>query len=285
MADQVDNPASGTKSQDTDNIFDGDIGDDWGEAFASEDDMFSSEDEASSSFFLDEKETTTPSPAAEKKVTTEPPAKQKNKTKQKKSNSNLLHYVFLCKAKLFSLSRPVQIAIGTGLVVIFIGIFFINSRSADKIAEPQPPQLSTGKPAEKPPTPIVETTPPAQIESHQIGNIKNHAATIPPEKVSKKWHLPLFFVSIAGENGKRSTILTINLTLLLILHKDELPPDNQQVITRDAIFQFFNAKPLSEIKRYSLARGDMNRQLRSWINKQVPDLPLEAITFNRYQIL
>jgi len=300
MADQADKSASGTNSQESETIFNSDIGDDWGEAFDSEEEMFSAQDEASSPFFLDENEAKSePSSPATEKETAKPLADGKQATAQDgqvsfmpKPFRRLLFYCKSSKDNFLALSRIIQIAIGVGLASVLLAVIYINI-STPKAVNPNlgvPP--ATSHKSALPPASNSQNTVPLQTETNKkiapTSKLLNKPA-VPQrsnaiEKISKKWHLPLFFIAIT-DNDKKSAILNVDLTLLLLLPKDELPPINKEVLTRDIIYQFFNNQPLSEIRRYSLARGEMNRKLRTWIEKQLPGLPLSTIIFNRYQIL
>ncbi len=303
MADQADKSASETNSQDSGTIFDSDIGDDWGEAFDSEEEMFSEKDEASSPFFLDENEEKSDfsSPATEKGTPKPKPLAGGGQANAQAGQVSFipkpfLRFLFYCKSskdKFLALSRIIQIATGVGLAFVLLAIIYINTPTPEAVS----PNLSAAPPATShksapPPATNSQNAVPLQTEANKKIALTSKLLNKPAvpqrsyaiEKISKKWHLPLFFIAIIG-NDKKSTILNVDLTLLLLLPKDELLPKNKEVLTRDIIYQFFNNQPLSEIRRYSLARGEMNRKLRTWIEKQLPGLPLSTIIFNRYQIL
>ena len=106
------------------------------------------------------------------------------------------------------------------------------------------------------------------------------------EKVRKKWPLPSFLIAATSDKGDQEpALVTIDITLNLLLAQEDMLPEDKEVYVRELIYQFFSNRPLYELRRYSLARGEMNRKLRAWIEKQWPEIPLASITFNRYQIL
>ncbi len=294
MADQADKTAPDTNSQDSEIVFDNGMDDDWGEVFAAEDDIFSPEDDAGESFFLEEDgaSASSPSPAMEA-VAPEGKATRINASGQTKSVSfvaRLLSHGKLYKDKFQSFSLLVRMAAGIAgvgiLLALILSVYLGGQTPESKLTNPSP--LTTESKLAGGPSPDIN-----KIATPSSGR---HATIVPispkplplkthPEKIDKKWPLPSFFIAITGEHGKKTAILQVNLTLFLLLPKGTLPPAKHEILTRDIIFQFFNNQPLSEIQRYSLARGDMKRKLQAWIAKQLPGLPLSTIVFDRYQIL
>lgn len=139
------------------------------------------------------------------------------------------------------------------------------------ILAPGPEATSTGPP---PPPPLTEEA-------------KAILATVPavPEKAHKKLALNGFFIPVRDGKGNGPLLFVqIDLTLSTLLgEEEELPPD-KEAMARDIIYQFFTNRTLAELRRYQLARGDLQRDLRAWLDKQWPDAPVEAITFTRYQL-
>ncbi|MDH3359466.1 MAG: hypothetical protein OEL55_01220 [Desulfobulbaceae bacterium] len=107
------------------------------------------------------------------------------------------------------------------------------------------------------------------------------------EKVRIKWKFPAFLIPAPPRNDtpRKTNFLQTDITLILLLDEGEEPPKEKERMVREIIFQFYSNQPLSEIRRFALARGDMNRALRAWIEKQWPGAPIEAIVFNRYQVI
>ncbi len=302
MADQNNKTETDAKTTDNENIFSDTIGEDWGEAFVADDTLFSPDEEASSQFFLDDDGSPSPSPVKEKasdQRVDDTPTSEKKPFNVTKLLALIISTNRLVKARILSYPRPVQTVIGVGslgLIILILAIVFIlpghkppPSKTNELTTAPQ----KTPVPSQKASKTISQATPPSQstpkVQDQPI--IKPAPPATPPphrqlEKVNKKWPLPTFIVAISSpKQDKTPTIITVNITLLLVLDEDELPTEDQKTFIRDLIFQFYNNQPLSEINRFSLARGDMKRELRNWIEKQWPTIPLSAIVFNRYQIL
>ncbi|MDH4320818.1 MAG: flagellar basal body-associated FliL family protein [Desulfobulbaceae bacterium] len=107
------------------------------------------------------------------------------------------------------------------------------------------------------------------------------------EKIRVKWQFPAFLVPAPEreDTPRKANFVQTDITLILLLAAGEKPPAEKELLVRDIIYQFYSNQPLSELQRFALARGDMNRSLRAWIEQQWPEAPVEAIVFNRYQIL
>ena len=107
-----------------------------------------------------------------------------------------------------------------------------------------------------------------------------------PEKVHKKLVLNDFFIPVR-DNAKESgplLFVQIDLTLNTMLGAEEDLPPAKEAVARDIIYQFFANRTVTELRRYQLARGDLQRDLRAWLEKQWADTPIESITFTRYQL-
>jgi hypothetical protein len=286
MADQADKPTPGKKSPDTDTIFDNEIGDDWGEVFAAEDDIFAAENGANESFFLEEDGAASPSPAAER-TEQGPETTSGNDDNDTRPGgpvsftARLFAHGTLYRDKFQAFSLTVRLTAGVVVTGVLVFLLFVVHPGHKSI---RIKTIAPSAPVTKP-EPAIKISP--VVNPSPTVNRTPQPPTIPisPEKVDKKWPLPSFFIAVSGEHGKKTAILTVDLTLFLLLPKGELPPKKHEILTRDIIYQFFNNQPLAEIRRYSLARGDMKRKLRAWIAKQLPKLPLSTIAFNRYQIL
>ncbi|MBU0481473.1 MAG: hypothetical protein KKG47_10245 [Proteobacteria bacterium] len=117
--------------------------------------------------------------------------------------------------------------------------------------------------------------------------IPDAKSTLPaaPEKVRSKWPLTSFFIPVNGENPPSTIFLNLDITMILLLDKDqELPSDNVSR-ARDLVYQFYTNRPLYELRRFALARGEMNKKLISWIRKQWPEVDLETIVFDHYELI
>ncbi|MDH5298635.1 MAG: flagellar basal body-associated FliL family protein [Desulfobulbaceae bacterium] len=107
------------------------------------------------------------------------------------------------------------------------------------------------------------------------------------EQVRTKWSFPSFLIpSPPSRDGTgKISFVEVDLTLILLMNAGEPVPQEKELLVRDIIYQFYSNQPGEELRRYALARGDMNRNLRAWLHKQWPEAPIEAIVFDRYHIL
>ncbi|HIJ91565.1 MAG: flagellar basal body-associated FliL family protein [Desulfobulbaceae bacterium] len=113
----------------------------------------------------------------------------------------------------------------------------------------------------------------------------NQASQLHPGKVRKKWAFPAFIIPVNNDAGDQPvTFVLVDITLIASLDEQEDPPADKKIFVRDIIYQFYQNKPLEELRRFSLARGDMNRELRAWLQKQWPEAPIESIIFHQYHL-
>jgi len=106
-----------------------------------------------------------------------------------------------------------------------------------------------------------------------------------PEKMRKKLTLNGFLIPVRDDKGSGSMLFVqIDLTLNTLIGEEEELAADKEAMARDIIYQFFANRPLADLRRYQLARGDLQRDLRAWLEKQWPDTPIESITFTRYQL-
>jgi len=116
--------------------------------------------------------------------------------------------------------------------------------------------------------------------------IETKASTTPsPGKNRKKWPMQAFFIAVQQKDSPESLLVRIDLNLVLLLDPGSNIPEEKRAFVRDTIFQFFANRPPEELRRYSLARGEMIRNLESWLQKEWPQNPIASIMFDRYQIL
>lgn len=111
------------------------------------------------------------------------------------------------------------------------------------------------------------------------------ASQLHPGKVRKKWAFPAFIIPVNNPASDQPvTFVLVDVTLIASLAEQEDPPADKKIFVRDIIYQFFQNKPLEELRRFSLARGEMNKELRAWLLKQWPEAPIESIIFNQYHL-
>ena len=113
----------------------------------------------------------------------------------------------------------------------------------------------------------------------------NQASQLHPGKVRKKWAFPAFIIPVNNPVAAQPvTFVLVDITLIASLDEQEDPPADKTTFVRDIIYQFFQNRPLEELRRFSLARGEMNKELRAWLLKQWPEAPIESIIFNQYRL-
>lgn len=106
------------------------------------------------------------------------------------------------------------------------------------------------------------------------------------ETVRQKWFFPSFFIPVVGQNEqKKIAFVSIDLTIVVLLDENQELPEDKKILVRDLIYQFYLNRPLYELRRYSLARGEMVKKLNAWILKQWPEGSIYKIMINRYQIV
>ncbi len=188
--------------------------------------------------------------------------------------ARLLTLYHTIKLRLQLLSRRQQILAGAAIVFLLLLPLLIPD--ADKT-----PTQSDGAAHVNGATTAPQTAPPLPTGAPSA------APTEVQEKIRAKWQFPGFLVPapLRDDTPRKANFVQADITLILLLAAGEKPPAEKELLVRDIIYQFYSNQPLSELQRFALARGDMNRALRAWIEKQWPEAPVEAIVFNRYQIM
>lgn len=292
MADQ---PGQEPKDTGGETIFNSGIGDDWGEAFEAEDFMAAPGEEVSTEFFLPDEltdgATMIPVAAAEvvTAVATSPPG------------------LF---ARLQKIPLLLRIAVLV-LPVLAVSLFFIlRARVTEQPALSQEtqtqtvvaPQPEAAPPAAEPTAqaPVAPHPGPADQapqnhhpeqqaspESPHSGSEDSGAGASPLEakEIRKKWRFPALLIQAKTDQGQAPVLLSIDLTLNLKLAPEVMPPSGRESFLREILYQFYTNQPVDDLQRYALDRGEMNRKLRAWILKQWPELHLESIVIDHYQLL
>lgn len=284
---------------------DDDLGGDWESAFQAEDFMLSPEDEAE--VFLDKeagpgsedldlasllasddslpKHATPPPPAAT--AAGEIPAEQHKKTVGLTSFLPAALIAILARYAGWFQARPFyQKILLPGLVVgsvlCLCAVVFFRS-TGQQLAEQQSPA----------PAPPLATTAPADQQaqsdlaapSSPQPSLQQADTPAAPGKNRKKWPMPAFFIAVQQKDSSESLLVRIDLNLVLLLDPGSNIPEEKRAFVRDTIFQFFANRPPEELRRYSLARGEMIRNLDAWLQKEWPQNPIVSIMFDRYQVL
>lgn len=150
------------------------------------------------------------------------------------------------------------------LPAVLLLLVLATGRGPDAPAVPQTPSRESG-----------ETRP-----APGIGIDDQEAA---PEKVRKKWEFSSFFIPVETADSEQPvSFVQVDITLITVLDPQEAPPAEKEIPVRDMIYRFYKNIPAAELRRFSLARGEMNRKLRDWLRKEWPEAPIESIVFDRY---
>jgi len=259
-------------------------GEDWESAFLAEDDAFFFEGKEED-FFLDEKETTAGPKAAKPEG---PPAGESPAETQELPPSGagaLAVLILTCKAaaqkqlaRLQAFPLFIRIPIYALPLLVAGGAIFLLFSG---------PPVPSGK---YPGGTASQTGSSGESASGSqgklaAGNDLPEASQLHPGKVRKKWPFPAFFIPVAGQTpGQPVTFVLTEVTLYVSLDEQEEPPAEKKIFVRDIIYQFFQNRPIEDLRRFSLARGEMGRELRAWLLKQWPDAPVESISFNQYRL-
>ncbi|MBA3004451.1 MAG: flagellar basal body-associated FliL family protein [Desulfurivibrio sp.] len=269
-------------------------GEDWESAFQAEDDAFFSEGKEED-FFLEEKEPTVSSgdvgqgldSSLEKALSGIPDHDAASGVHPTKSfpgagaiTALLLSGKIAARkqfARLQSFPIFVRIPLYALPLLLITAIYFLSGTSAP------PPALrqATTSSAEHPGSAF---SPDAKTNG---GGLVGESQTnrLHPGKVRKKWAFPAFIIPVKNPASDQPiTFVLVDITLITSLAEQEDPPADKKIFVRDIIYQFFQNKPLDELRKYSLARGEMNRELRAWLQKQWPDAPIESIIFHQYSL-
>jgi hypothetical protein len=266
-------------------------GEDWESAFQAEDEVFFSEGK-DEDFFLESKESVVPAAAGQQpdpsleKTLSGPPAQNAVSPGVRRKSpavAEFLASLFLAGktaaqqhlARLSSFPLFIRLPIyALPLLLVGIGMFFALSGPPDSAPVPVQPFIP---PASPPGT--------APASSGETASFPGETAPLPPGKVRKRWAFPAFIIPAHNPAPDQPVIfLHVDITLIAALDEQEELPADRKVFVRDIIFQFYQNKPLAELRRFSLARGEMNRELRAWLRKQWPEAPVESILFNRYHL-
>lgn len=270
-------------------------GEDWESAFQAEDDAFFSEGK-DEDFFLEENEPTATAGAAaqdldsslEKTLSGIPDqiAAPGSLAGKPLAGVGALAALFLSAkiaaqkqfARLQSFPIFVRIPL-YALPLLLIGLVFLLSGGP----KPAPSLHQTASsPAQYPGTGAI----PSEKTTGLAGPDESHQASqLHPGKVRKKWAFPAFVIPVNNPAPDQPvTFVLVDITLIASLDDHEEPPAEKKIFVRDIIYQFFQNKPLEELRRFSLARGEMNKELRAWLMKQWPEAPIESIIFNQYHL-
>jgi len=271
-------------------------GEDWESAFQAEDDAFFSDEKEGEDFFLEENEPTVTAgvgakdldSSLEKTLSGIPDQSGAPGAQPEKILASLgaITPLFLAAKKVAHAqftrlqSFPIFVRIPLYALPFFLVVLVF---AVSVMLRPSPTLLqSSSAPGQRSGTGM----PPP--DTHSIGTAPqtgSQASQLHPGKIRKKWPFPAFIIPVNNPDSDQPvTFVLVDITLIASFAEQEDPPADKKIFVRDIIYQFFQNKPLEELRRYSLARGEMNKELRAWLQKQWPEAPIESIIFNQYHL-
>ncbi len=284
-----------------------DLENDWETAFKAEDFFVDDGDEASDFFLADDNSgedfdlaalldqesagiSKDSAPAPDKEIQHEQPDETvADEDSGKVSGLPIFPAVLWQRYKNFKIYQKIAVpALAACLVWAAIFVFSGKTpeqKTADSVPPPPPPVVAEKITEDRPHS----TLPPVKPEHSSLKvvdqAVESSKKTSTTALLRKKWPFSSFLIASEQKGDKKIIFVAIDLTLITLLPQGASPPEEKEAFVRDLIYQFFVNQPAYELKRYSLARGEMIRRLRSWILRQWPDSPIETITFSRYQVL
>ncbi|MFH7321210.1 hypothetical protein ACHHRT_11455 [Desulfurivibrio sp. D14AmB] len=186
--------------------------------------------------------------------------------------------------KLSTLPVPRKVMLGGGLLalLLLIGLATLLSRPSRplEIALPADP-FGVGElrspteplfPEELTPAPPVPPPPAPAAATPAI-----------PEAQRLRLQLHGFFISPQDQpDPNHPNFVHVDLSLILQLAPGEEPPPLLEPALRETIYRFYRGQDRNTLQRYSLARGEMLRDLREWLDRHHPQPPIDTISFDRY---
>ncbi len=299
-------------------------GEDWESAFQAEDYMFSPEEGEADTFFqtdskkpaatdssapstsltpdlsettLGAEETAVLAPDAAVQPATETAEKEKFSAAKIITRLNTLFTTTRQRLKtFFTTTRQRFLALKTYQQILAGGVplagcliiaaIFVSSGSEERSVatietDPQPQvQVQPAPHSDKTPETIV------LLENSLINEAVPDELPSESETIRQKWLFPSFFIPVVGQNDQEKiAFVSIDLTIVVLLDEEQELPEDKKILVRDLIYQFYLNRPLYELRKYSLARGEMVKKLNAWILKQWPEGPIYKIIINRYQIV
>lgn len=260
-----------------------DWGNDWESAFQAEDDafFFSGKEE---DFFLAEPETAAANEGGDTEQHRTQPDGSSEKTERTAATVKLSALILLCKKvaseqflRLQALPLPIRIPLYVLPLVLAVSLFIIlsvfRSPQSEKVAQ-QPPahEGQSGTILQREMPGKENATPPS-------------ADIIKAGKTRSKWVFPAFFIPVTAQTpGQPVAFVIAEVTLIASVDEQDEPSAEKKIFVRDIIYQFFQNKTIEDLRRFSLARGEMSRELRAWIMKQWPESPVDTVIFNQYRL-
>jgi hypothetical protein len=101
----------------------------------------------------------------------------------------------------------------------------------------------------------------------------------------RKWRFSSFMIDAGSDEEGKINYLVLDLSLVFRLDPGADLPFDKKYAIRNMIYQFFSNRPIYELRRFSLARGEMKQKIRAWFDKEWPDNSIESVLFHRYLII
>jgi len=278
----ADKPGQEAKDTGQKTIFNSGIGDDWGEAFEVESFIAASpEEESRTEFFL-------PDEAVEADVDIPVEAGKQEDAVGVSAFGRFNDIRQRLFARFRTIPVPFQVALIAVPLLALILFIALPGKPPQVIPGPEL-QSETASVAQSEPSvahaPEAEVETPVEPQSAPV-EVKAPEPVSPEVKIlRKKWRFPAIIVHTKNDHDHGSVIISTDLTLILKLAPGDLPPADKDSVVREILYQFYTNQPIDDLQRYALERGDMNRKLQAWIIKQWPDLPLDSVAVDRYQLL
>ncbi|MFC1523324.1 hypothetical protein ACFL6N_00900 [Thermodesulfobacteriota bacterium] len=294
-------PDKNVSADDSSIGLDTDWGEDWESAFQAEEMMFSSKGtggEEDSQFFLDDESESTGVSSDTAQQTSTPADDQQSDLTQSPKFSGIEGTPTF--SQLLTLASALTVHYRNNARNWFLGLKLYQRLLVSVLGVTVPVLLALAvwilvpEPLPEQPTtllspPLTEEIPAAIGPSEEIRDAETLPDTPPPVEAvagpKMHWQFHSFIIPATINNEEKDRVFVfVDLTLLTSLHEgEELPADKRQFV-REIVYQFFSNRPFYELRRYSLARGEMGRKLQNWLNKQWPDNPVESIRFDSYQV-
>lgn len=272
---------------------DDDVGGDWESAFQAEDFMLSPDEEPDDFFVTEEGSEEEEDLASlldtddtQQKSTTKAGVDTPGQTAAGGKDKSAAAVSFFTNCQNWFLGRPTYQkillpALALLPILLFSATLFFRSTTQqlaendNAVSEEKMTAAAESEMKQKETIPQMETQTPPAVTSFTEPVLQNR----------KKWSIPAFLIAVQKEQGQENIVVKVDITLVLQLKPGQSVPEAKLAFVRDAIYQFYTNRPVAELRHYSLARGEMIRNLSAWLKHQWPENPIASIIFNRYQIL
>lgn len=168
--------------------------------------------------------------------------------------------------------------IGGGILVCLLVLISTVLVLRRHRAEP-PPQVAEQTNQVSSPAQKEETA--AQEKKGPDGQVSQVVPAAPKEQT---WQFRSFLIPVGKQNNDKGAFLSVDVAMKVSSVADEQFSAERRRAIRDLIYQFFLNLPPYEVKEYATARGDLEKRLRAWIEKQWGEGRVEKIIFERFAV-